>query len=103
MKEAIHEALGHEGKHKVKAHTHSIHYERADNGGFHARVEKRDHEGHPHKTEHHILPDMESAQAHMDEHMGDQPAAGEMPPPPDEEAGEQAPQGAQPPPQANAV
>jgi hypothetical protein len=29
------------------------------------------------------LPDMASAQGHLDDHMGDQPAAGEAAPPPD--------------------
>jgi hypothetical protein len=86
----------HEGGEKL--HTHGVHYERAGNGGVIAHVHR--HTGKPgvdhahHHTEEHVLPDTEAAQAHLDEHMGDQPAAGEMepaqataPPPPPEMAG----------------
>ena len=67
---------------KGKTHTHGVHYERAANGGFTAHVHKHHGKG-PHSegmshVEEHVLPDQEAAQAHFDEHMGDQPAVGEM-------------------------
>lgn len=85
---AIHDALS-GSHHKPKLRTESVHYKRADNGGFHAEVHK--HHAEPphafHHTEHHIVPHIEGAQEHLGEQMGDQPAAGEMP----EEAEEGAP------------
>ena len=85
--EAVKKALGghREGKgEKPKTHTHGVHYERADNGGVRAHVHKHHGEG-PHSegfshTEEHVLPDMEAAGDHLQEHMGDQPETGEMPP-----------------------
>jgi hypothetical protein len=81
----VRKALGGGKKEGAKLHTHSVHYERAHNGGVIAHV--RRHTGTPggadhahHHTEEHVLPDVESAQEHMQEHMGDQPAAGEMEP-----------------------
>jgi hypothetical protein len=64
-------------KKKTPTHTHGVHYERAHNGGYLAHVHKHHgkgphSEGHSH-TEEHVLPDAEALQAHMDEHMGDQP------------------------------
>jgi len=88
---AIHKALGGKGK-KSPTHTHGVHYERAANGGYVAHVHKHHgkgphSEGHSHSEEH-VLPDKEAMLEHMDEHMGDQPAAGEMAPPQEpEEAG----------------
>jgi hypothetical protein len=105
--EAIHEALSGEGegKKKGKPHTHSIHYERADNGGYHARVEKRHKDGTHHSTEHHVLMGKDDAAEHLMEHLGDQPDAGQPPQgadgaqPPDAQAGAVAPpQGGAPPP-----
>ena len=86
---AVHEALGGK-KEKKPTHTHGVHYERADNGGYRAHVTqhfgKGPHsEGHSH-TEEHVLPDKAAMEEHMDEHMGDQPAAGEMPDPQQAEA-----------------
>lgn len=81
MDHAISKAL--EGKKKkTPTHTHSVKYTRGHNGGHIAHVEKHHgkgphSEGHSH-TEEHVIPDNEAAQAHFDEHMGDQPAAGEM-------------------------
>lgn len=71
-------ALG--GKKKGPTHTHGVHYERADNGGYMAHVHKHHGKG-PHSeglshVEEHVVPDAESAQAHLDEHMGDQPPVG---------------------------
>jgi hypothetical protein len=81
--EAIHQALGGKTGKPRPVHTHGVHYERADNGGVRAHVTKHygkspKSEGHSH-TEEHVLPNMEAAQEHLQEHMGDQPAAGEMP------------------------
>jgi hypothetical protein len=80
MEHEIRKALDGKGK-KHETHTHGVHYERAANGGYIAHVHKHHgpgphSEGHSH-TEEHVLPDLESAQGHMDEHMGDQPAFGE--------------------------
>ena len=86
--EAVRHALGgkKEGEHErgEKLHTHGVHYERAHNGGVIAHVHRhtgepgRDHK--PHHVEEHVLPDMEAAGDHLQEHMGDQPASGEMEP-----------------------
>jgi len=102
-KHSVRDALGgskkKEGKKEgAKLHTHAVHYERAHNGGVIAHVHRHtgtpggaDHM--PHHTEQHVLPDVESAQEHLQENMGDQPAAGEMEPqqaaapPPDPAAG----------------
>jgi hypothetical protein len=92
--EAIKKALG---EHKAgKTHTHGVHYERAANGGYIAHVHKHrgpgpHSEGHSHSEEH-VLPDKDAMAEHMEEHMGDQPAAGEMAPP--EEPQNPAEQGA---------
>lgn len=84
MEHEVRKALGGKGG-KSKTHTHGVHYERADNGGYRAHVTKHHgagphSEGHSH-TEEHILPDKEAMMDHMDQHMGDQPPAGEMEPP----------------------
>ena len=81
------------GKKKGPTHTHGVHYERAANGGHIAHVHKHHGKG-PHSegfshTEEHVLPDNEAMHAHMDEHMGDQPAVGGG-------AGEEAPEGEPP-------
>jgi len=83
--EAVKRALDGKGEGKKKVHTHGVHYERADNGGVRAHVHKHfgegpHSEGHSH-TEEHVLPDMDAAKEHLEEHMGDQPATGEMEPP----------------------
>jgi hypothetical protein len=90
MEREIRHALGGKGK-GHKTHTHGVHYERADNGGYIAHVHKHHgegprSEGHSH-TEEHALPDKEAVAEHFDEHMGDQPGFGEEMP-------QQQPQGA---------
>lgn len=93
----VKKALGAKGERKgAKLHTDGVTYRRAHNGGIRAEVHR--HTGTPggadsthHHTEQHILPDLESSQEHMQEHLGDQPPAGEMEPqqtaaPPDPEA-----------------
>jgi hypothetical protein len=90
----IKRALGGKRKHEGgrKLHTHSVKYERAHNGGFHAHVERHTDEG-PHHTEHHVLANADDAAAHLQEHMGDQAEMGEqespqsVEPPEPEEAG----------------
>lgn len=74
----IKRALG--GKGGEKLHTHSIRYERAHNGGFHAHVEKHTASGEHHHTEHHVLAGPADAAEHMQENMGDQPNIGQAPP-----------------------
>jgi len=81
MEHEIKRALDGKGK-KHKLHTHEITYKRSANGGYHATVH-RHHGAGPHSeglshTEDHILPDMESAQGHLAQHMGDHPEFGEM-------------------------
>lgn len=90
MKEEISKALDGGKKGKSETHTHRVEYERAHNGGYVATVHKHHgkgphSEGHSH-TETHVIPDKEQMMEHMDEHMGDQPAAGEMEPDGDEGA-----------------
>lgn len=85
MDEKVSKALEGKKRGKKHVHTHAVEYRRADNGGFHAKVEKHHgkgphSEGHSH-TETHVLPDADAMQEHMQEHMGDQPPAGEMPEP----------------------
>jgi len=63
-----------------KLHTHAVTYERADNGGLHARVERHTKEGH-HHTEHHVLSSPDDAMEHLQEHLGDQPQIGGGSPP----------------------
>jgi hypothetical protein len=96
---AVKKALGGKkkgGKSKgEKLHTRRLEYERADNGGVHATVHRHTGAG-PHHIEHHVLPDMAAAQAHLQDNMGDQPPAGGMqmaqaaPPPPEPEGDEGA-------------
>jgi len=96
--EAIKHALDGKGRKAGKTHTHGVHYERAANGGYIAHVHKHHgkgphSEGHSHSEEH-VIPDAEAQQAHFQEHMGDQPAAGEMPgaaPAPEPEGAEEGP------------
>lgn len=102
-KEEIKRALEGRGKKTGKTHTHSVHYERASNGGIIAHVHKHHgkgpHSEGPSHSEEHVLPDMEAAQAHLDEHMGDQPAAGELqgaPPPQPQGGGPEEMGGAEP-------
>jgi hypothetical protein len=69
------------GKHKGKGeklHTHAVKYERAHNGGLHAHVERHTEDGAHHHTEHHVLANTEDAAEHLQEHMGDHPAMGEL-------------------------
>lgn len=71
-KEAMSKALGSE---KPKLHAQGVHYERSDNGGFHAHVHMHT-KAAPHvhhHTQHHIVPSKDALAAHMEEHMGDQP------------------------------
>jgi hypothetical protein len=88
-------------KKKGKPHVHSVNYERADNGGFHATVEKRHKDGTHHSTEHHVLMSKKDAAAHLLENMGNQPDAGAPPPGADDQPPEDAAapdQGGAPPP-----
>lgn len=86
----IKEALGREDKGHSggKHHVHEMHVRRAAGGGYIARHDMADESGAPANmlgggaSPEHILPDADALHAHMDEHMGDQPAMGEAPPPP---------------------
>jgi hypothetical protein len=96
--EAIKKALGNK---KGKTHTHGVHYERAANGGYIAHVHKHHgtgphSEGHSHSEEH-VLADKDALAEHLDQQMGDQPAAGEMEPPQEADAEQQQEPGAMPP------
>lgn len=60
---------------------HSIHVRRAKSGGFVAtHHHKPDFEGAMQESDEHVLPDIQSLQAHMQDQMGDQPAAPVAPP-----------------------
>jgi hypothetical protein len=83
MAKSVHEALG--KKKGEKLHSHSVKYERADNGGLHAHVERHTAAGH-HHTEHHVLASTDDAAEHLQEHMGDQPSIGEAAPPQEAES-----------------
>lgn len=91
IKKALSGKRGKEEKGR-KLHTHAVRYERAHNGGFHAHVERHTDEG-PHHTEHHVLANADDAAQHLQDHLGDQPAAGELTPP-QEAAPEEAMAGA---------
>ena len=99
MDEKVKQALGggHHGEHEPETETHELHYKRADNGGFHVHVSKRAKATHEHHhSETHVLPDIEAAKEHLEQHMGDQPPAGEAEPDDEEaQANNQAPDGAQ--------
>jgi len=74
---------GHKGgAHKAhKGHVHSVHVRRAAGGGFIAKNEREQDPNDPGMggpPEEHVLPDQESLVQHMQDHLGDQPAAGQM-------------------------
>ena len=82
MEHEVKRALGGKKGGKAKLHTHEVTYTRAGNGGYHAKVQRHrgagpHSEGYSH-TEDHVLPDAESMQEHLGQHMGDQPEVGEM-------------------------
>lgn len=67
------------GKSAKKHKVHSMHIRKAASGGY---IVKHQHETPeppepPQPDQEHVVPDMEALHEHMDEHMGDQPAAGE--------------------------
>jgi len=88
-------AMGGSHKSKSGGKPHSIHARRAKSGGFIAtHHHKPDENGAMPEPEEHVLPDMESLQAHMASNMGDQPPAPPAAPP--AAAGGAAPAGPQP-------
>src|SRR3974390_1403615 len=91
--DSVRKAMGKNGHDKGKLHTHSVKYERADNGGLHAHVERHTSAG-PHHTEHHVLGSADDAAEHLMQHMGDQPGMGEQAPPESAEPPEAAAGGA---------
>lgn len=96
----VKKALSKEGGKKKKEHVHGVHVRRAAGGGYIARHEMADEEGNPsgNAAPEHVINDPEALQAHMQEHMGDQPAAGAAPAPGagagGEPDGDEAPQAA---------
>ena len=89
----VRKALSKTGDSKGKLHSHSVKYERADNGGIHAHVERHTSSG-PHHTEHHVLNGPDEAAEHLQEHLGDQPPIGGATPPDSAEPPEAAAGGA---------
>ena len=86
---------------KRKTHTHSMKIERGASGGHVVHTEKHfgkgpHSEGHSHTEGPHVVADNKSLHDMIDEHMGDQPEAGDMetaqaePNPEDQAAGAQA-------------
>lgn len=101
--EKIKHALGREDRPKKAHHVTGMHIRRAANGGFIAHHDMADEDGNPAVDpggQDHIIPSMDAAHAHLDQHMGDQPDAGDEEadagagaaagaPPPDAGAGQQ--------------
>jgi hypothetical protein len=69
---------------------HEIHIKRAHGGGFIAKHHKKKKAGQlmDEEPQEHVLADLDQLKQHMDDHMGDQPPAGQGP------MEEPAPQGA---------
>lgn len=62
----------------VKRHVHKMEIERGANGGHVVHHEMRGgKEGEPSRTGPHVIANNDELHDHVDEHMGDQPAAGE--------------------------
>lgn len=81
MADKVKKALGPKGDKARRAlHTEGVHYKRAHNGGYHAEVERHTGDGKHHHTEHHVIPNANDLAEHLQDHMGDQPAAGEQQP-----------------------
>lgn len=82
---------GRESAKTKKAKVHRMEIERADGGGYivhHHHEQPKDKEG---MSEHrpmtkHVVADADDLADHVQEHMGDQPAAGEAPEPEPEQA-----------------
>lgn len=67
---------GSKGKHKGGKHPHKIHVRRGKSGGFIAEHHfPPGEDGQMQEPEEHVLPDMQSLQAHMADNMGDQGAS----------------------------
>lgn len=91
VKEMMMDRLGADApssKRKPKTHVHKVEVERGKKGGYVTHHEMRDKEGNMHESRRgpHVIASKKDLQAHMDEHLGDQPDAGE-------EAGEADEQG----------
>lgn len=58
---------------------HEIHIKRAHGGGFIAKHHKKKKAGQlmDEEPQEHVLSDLDQLKQHMDEHMGDQPPAGQ--------------------------
>lgn len=68
-------------KHEKKLHTHEMHIKRADHGGHIVHHHMRDEDGNEAGTQTAVVPDNEALGQHVQDAMGDQPAAGEGAPP----------------------
>lgn len=66
-------------KRKPKTRVHKMEVERGKKGGYVTHHEMRDKEGNMHESRRgpHVVPSKEALDAHMQEHMGDQPDAAE--------------------------
>jgi hypothetical protein len=93
-KKAVHRAMGEapESKKKTeKRHVHKMTIERARSGGHIVHHEMRGGaEGESTDGGSHVVPDNDALHDHLEEHMGDQPAAGEGEEPGAEAAAPQA-------------
>lgn len=71
---------------------HEVHIKRAHGGGFVVKHHKKHKPGQldQGEPEDHVISDMDQLKAHLDDHLGDQPPAGEGPAP--EQAAAPAPQ-----------
>jgi len=67
------------GKSKPKSSAHEIHIKRAHGGGFIAKHHKKKKAGQiqDEEPQEHVLADLDQLKQHMDDHLGDQPPAGQ--------------------------
>lgn len=63
------------GKKSKSSKPHSIHVRRGHSGGFVATHHHKGGAGSMDEPEEHVLPDIAALQQHMQDNMGDQPAA----------------------------
>jgi hypothetical protein len=79
-KKAVMDHLGKDApseKKSKKYHVHRMTIERADHGGHMVHHDTRDEDGNPGPSQSAVIPDNEALGQHVQDMMGDQPAAGQ--------------------------
>lgn len=80
------------GKSKSKSSAHEMHIKRAHGGGFIVTHHpKKKHPMDDSEPEQHVVPDADALANHVQQNMGDQPAAGEGPAEPEQAQAAPAP------------